>query len=141
MLIILGSEESAAFQGNPHYPQVIRFDSVFQGPIHVVLVRGFGLALNPELLVVLTIHGNRPPRKRDRLHAGRRAELGVKFPEGGPNRVRACLFHCRRKGKPERQHVVWIKARIDAPEPCQGAGHEPGANQQNQRRGHLDHYE
>ena len=70
VLVVLGVKKRPRQQRNSHRLQVVRFDDVVDGPVHVVFVRRFWLALKPKELFVVAAQGNRSPRLRNRLDTG-----------------------------------------------------------------------
>ena len=60
-LVIPTGEKSAALEGNAHHLQIVWLDNVIQRPIHVVLARGFWLAVDPEQPFVIGSERKRAP--------------------------------------------------------------------------------
>ena len=97
VFIVVGSEEPAVEQRNAHRLQIVRFDDVVDGPVHVVVVGRLRLPIEPEELLVITAQGDRSPCLGDRLDTWDGGEFVVEPTEGGADRIRVGAHHRRRK--------------------------------------------
>src|SRR5271167_1134758 len=115
MLVILRREESSLPQRDSHHPQIIRFDDVIEGPIHVALGGRFWPTLEPEKLLIIPSQWNRAPGLRYARNTGKLCNLAVKLANGCSNCFGFCGPHGRWKRKSKSHGIVRIEPRIGFP--------------------------
>src|SRR5580704_18314399 len=93
MLIVLWGKETAAFQWDAHYFQIARLDDIVHCPAHVVFIRRFWLAIEPEQLFIVGAHGNRTPGLRSRLYPWGGCEAVIDFAKGGAKSIGRGVHH------------------------------------------------
>src|SRR5271170_4383350 len=117
MLIVLIRKKTSTLERNPHGLQIAGFHDVVEGPVQVILARGFGFAFQPECHLVVAAHRESAPGLRNCFHSRDRRHLAVKFTESSANGLRRRAHHRWWKRKTHRQYISRIETGIDIPKP------------------------
>src|SRR6185369_6233236 len=135
----MGVEKAPAEKRNTHYAEIARLDNVVERPLHVRVIRGLRLSIDPEGAVVFRAERNSAPGLRHRLNSRSLCKFRVELANVGTDRFRRrrSLQHGGRKGESEGEYVIGAETRVNVPKRGKAANRESGADQEDQGHSHL----
>src|SRR6185436_8769679 len=88
--IILIGEEAAVLERDTHRRQIAGFNLVDQRHMHFARAGRLGLAIDPEVKIVLALQRRCACRERSRLHTRHRVDTATQLAQGSTRGLRTC---------------------------------------------------
>jgi hypothetical protein len=122
-LVVVFVEKAAAVEWNFQNVEIVGLNNVAERPLHVVFIRRFGFAVDPEELLIVGTQGKSAPGLGDGFNAGSGGEFSIEVANDTADGVRMGAQHGWGQRESESNDVGGFEAGTRSPQNNEAADH------------------